>query len=129
MARRENKAAGSWQKIRNHRQKVLGRVRRLSGAFDADQRWEVEGLDGVVFEDWFEAHKYLLENDGVRWQVKTELSHRYWDGTKMGAEMDRDAGRVYAREGDAEKLARKFDTGKSWDRVCVAAYRPDNFGK
>jgi hypothetical protein len=118
-----------WHPVRNHRNKVIGRIRRVSGPFEADQVWEVEGLEFVTFEDAFDAHKYLAEQDGLRYQVKTELSHRYWDGRQMGAEMDRDSGRVYAREIDAEKLQRQFDVGKSWDRVCVAAWRQDNFGK
>jgi hypothetical protein len=118
-----------WQPVYNHRQKKIGRVRRVCGAFEADQQWEVEGVDGVTFEDFFDAHKYLAEQDGMRYQVKTELSHRFWTGTEMGREMDRSAGRVYAREIDADKLATQFDTGTSWDRVCVAAWRKDNFGK
>jgi len=119
-----------WQPVYNHRNKVIGRVRRVNAAaFEVDEQWEVEGLEGVTFEDKFDAHKYLAEQDGLRYQVKTELSHRYWDGTKMGREMNRDGGRVYAREVDAERLQRQFDTGKSWDRVCVAAWRADNFGK
>lgn len=124
----ENRTS-DWQPVFNHRNKKIGRVRRVSGAFDADQQWEVEGLEGVTFEDFFDAHKYLAEHDGVRYQVKTELSHRYWTGTQMGTEMDRSAGRVYAREIDADKVATQFDTGTSWDRVCVAAWRTDNFGK
>ena len=120
-------SVSKWQPVWNHRQKVIGRVRRVSGAFEADQQWEVEGLEGVTFEDVFDAHKWLLENDGVRYQVKTELSHRYWDGNQMGTEMDQDAGRIYAREIDAEKVASQFDTGKSWDRVCVAVWRADGF--
>lgn len=122
-------SVSEWQPVRNHRNKVIGRVRRLSGSFEADQVWEVEGLAGVTFEDWFDAQKYLAEQDGMRYQIKTELSHRYWTGTEMGREMDRDSGRVYAREIDADKLATQFDTGKSWDRVCVSAWREDNFGK
>lgn len=121
--------ASQWQPVFNHRNKKIGRVRRVSGAFEADQQWEVEGLEGVTFEDWFDAQSWLAEQDGVRYQVKTEMSHRYWTGTKMGREMDRDAGRVYAREVDAERLALQFDTGKSWDKVCVAAWRKDNFGR
>jgi hypothetical protein len=121
--------ASQWQPVYNHRSKVIGRVRRLSGAFDADQQWEVEGLDGVTFDDLFDAQKWLAEQDGLRYQVKTEMSHRYWTGTEMGREMDRDAGRVYAREVDAERLASQFDTGTSWDKVCVAAWRKDNFGR
>jgi hypothetical protein len=122
-------SVSDWQKVTNHRHKVVGRVRRISGPFEADQRWEVEGLEDVTFEDWFDAMSWLAEQDGMRYQVKTELSHRYWDGTKMGKEMDRDSGRVYAREIDADKLAKQFDTGKSWDRVCVAAWRSDHFGR
>lgn len=122
-------SASQWQPVYNHRNKVIGRVRRLSGAFEADQQWEVEGLEDVTFEDLFDAQKWLAEQDGLRYQVKTEMSHRYWTGTEMGREMDRSAGRVYAREGDAERLASQFDTGTSWDKVCVAAWRKDNFGR
>jgi len=122
-------SVSSWQKVTNHRRKVIGRVRRVSGPFEADQQWEVEGLEGITFEDWFDAHSYLAERDGIRYVVKTEMSHRYWTGTEMGPEMDRSVARVYARELDAEKIARQFDTGNSWDRVCVALWREDNFGK
>ena len=132
MARRDNKGelnVSKWQPVYNHNKKVIGRVRRVSSAFAPDQQWEIEGTDGVTFEDYFDALKYVVEQDGLRYQVKTELSHRYWTGTEMSAEMDRQAGRVYAREIDAERVARRFDTGSSWDRVCVVAWRPDNFGK
>ncbi len=123
-------SASAWQPVRNHRNKVIGRVRRVNvGAFEVDQRWEVEGLEGVTFEDWFDAHGYLLEHDGMRYVVKTELSHRFWTGTEMGPEMDRSVARVYAREIDARKVADQFDTGKSWDRVCVAVWRADGFGR
>ena len=73
----------AWQPVYNHRSKKIGRVRRVSGPFEAYQQWEVEGLSGVTFEDWFDAHSWLAEQQGVRYQVKTELSHRYWDGTEM----------------------------------------------
>ena len=122
-------SVSEWQPVRDHKQKVIGRIRRVSGAFEADQRWEVQGLEAVTFEDVFDAHKWLLEQQGVRYQVKTELSHRYWTGNEMGLEMNRDAGRLYAREIDANRVATQFDTGKSWDRVCVAVWRSDNFGK
>ncbi|NIT79672.1 MAG: hypothetical protein GWN58_33485 [Anaerolineae bacterium] len=122
-------SASAWQKVRNHRGKVIGRMRRVCETFEADQRWEVEGLEGVTFEDWFDAQGFLLENDGMRYVVKTELSHRFWTGTEMGPEMDRSVARVYAREIDARKVADQFDTGKSWDRVCVAVWRADGFGQ
>lgn len=128
MAKRGEFLVGKWQPVFNHRRKVIGHVRRVSGPFEADQQWEVKGCDGVTFEDIFDAQKWLAEQQGVRYQVKTELSHRYWTGSEMGSEMDRSAGRVYAREIDAENVARQFDTGTSWDRVCVALWTPDNWG-
>jgi hypothetical protein len=121
-------SVSKWQPVYNHHSKVIGRVRRVSSAFAPDQQWEIEGVEGVTFEDVFDAQKYLAEQDGLRYQVKTEMSHRFWTGTQMGEELDRSAGRVYAREIDAERVASQFET-KGWDKVCVAAWRPDNFGK
>jgi len=117
-----------WMKVPDHNNKVVGRIRRLSEPF-ALEEWEVKGLPGVVFEDSLDAMKYLLEERGMTYQVKTELSHRYWDGHRMREPMDHEAGRRYRREFDAQRVADRFETGASWDRVCVVEHVDDNWGR
>ena len=114
-----------WTPVKDRHGKVMGHVRRISGAFEPEL-WEVRE-PRVTFEDAKDAMDFLLEQVGVLYQVKTELSHRYYAVTKWTGAMDRDGGTLFARQADAQRVADSYSDRKGWDRVCVVPWEKANW--
>ena len=115
----------SWTTVKDSKGKSAGRIRRLSEPF-APEEWEVEGCEGVIFEDSLDALKFILETtEGVQWVVKTELSHHYFAGD-CWVDNPNDA-RRFVREEHAERVAADYTENRGWDHVCVAPWHPTNW--
>lgn len=111
----------NWTKVFGHTGRCIGHMRQNRAG-----RWVVKSdVRTKSFADWFDAHTWLLTHrQGVKWQVKTFASHRYWTGNYWSE--DRLAGKVFKRSADAEACANSFPEN-SWDRVVVVPFKKDNW--
>lgn len=119
-----------WTIVRGWKGQKLGRIRAIirdTLGNPLDQRfWVVEGREQELFSDATEATRALLEPAGIRYQVKTMMSHLYWDGT--GGWTTRKRGKVYQTRDEALLAVAALDWDKrTWDRVICAEWELANW--
>jgi hypothetical protein len=112
----------NWTKVFDHKNRCVGHIRETRAG-----KWQVKSaVRTKSFDDWFEAHTWLIVNRrGVKWQVKTSLSHQYWTGSDWS--LERLEGKVFARKGDAEVVASTFENPSLWDKVVVVPFKENNW--
>lgn len=113
----------NWVTVTGWKGQKLGRVRRLQ---QNPELWVIEGREAQMWSNSLDAMRELLEGKGVRYQVKTMMSHRYWTGLRWTEE--REKGQVFADRETALRAAKKLDRDPhSWDRVVVVEWERNNW--
>jgi hypothetical protein len=106
-----------WTDVKNAAGKRIGRIRRISRE---PEMWAIAGRPREVFSNSLTAIRLLLEKDGLRFVVKTGLSHRYWTGSRWTNSAAQAQVLPYVK---AVEIQESLDVNpKSWDRVVVAVH-------
>ena len=115
------RSTSPWVAVKGNTGRIVGHMRRLSGAFEAE-RWAVRGTT-EIFTCSLAAMEWILRRDGMQYQVKTGLSHQYFDGLTLSVTAA-EAANFPSRQ-VAEIISARMDNPRSWDRVCVVGVHPE----